>query len=104
MKHVMVPSTATPWVCRLRSSRRLALILATLSSGFLVAPLVPAWAHLGQDHLGRMLGCGVLALALALVLAVGTSLSVAVVALVVFGGPDGVGISLLDRVGRRDPR
>ena len=112
MKRLVVPSTAALWGLQFAFlAPALALILTTLygattaevglvlaiynGSGFLAALLVPAWADRRQDYLGPMLGCGILTVALALVLAVSTSLPVAVVALVVFGGPAGVGISLL---------
>jgi MFS transporter, SET family, sugar efflux transporter len=65
------------------------------ASGFVASLLVPSYADRRQDYLRPMLACGVLTLILALVLALTTSLPVAVVALVVVGGPAGVGSSML---------
>ncbi len=112
LKRLLVPSTAALWGLQFAFlAPALALILTSLygastaevglvlaiynGSGFVAALLVPAWADRRQDYLAPMLGCGLLTLALAVVLAVTTSLPIAVVALVVFGGPAGVGISLL---------
>ncbi len=70
--------------------------LAVYNAGGLVASLlVPAYADRNGDYRRPMLGCGVLTLALAGVLAATTALPVAVVALVLLGGPAGVGSSLL---------
>ena len=112
MKRLLVPSTAALWGLQFAFlAPALALILTTLydattaevglvlaiynGSGFLFALLIPAWADRRRDYLGPMLGCGILTIVLAVVLAVATSRPVAMVALVVFGGPAGVGISLL---------
>jgi SET family sugar efflux transporter-like MFS transporter len=92
-------------------SPALALILVTLydastaevgwvlavynASGFVASLLVPAYADRRGDYLRPMLACGVLTLVLALLLASATSLPMAVVALVLVGGPAGVGSSLL---------
>lgn len=65
------------------------------ASGFVASLLLPSYADRREDYLRPMLACGVLALVLALVLAFTTSLPVAVVALVVVGGPAGVGSSML---------
>jgi SET family sugar efflux transporter-like MFS transporter len=65
------------------------------ASGFVASLLVPSYADRREDYLRPMLACGVLTLVLALVLAFTTSLPVAVVALVVVGGPAGVGSSML---------
>lgn len=65
------------------------------TGGFLASLLVPAYADRARDYVRPMLACGVLTLALAGVLAATTSLPVALVALVVLGGPSGVGSSLL---------
>lgn len=65
------------------------------AAGFLAAIVIPAWADRSKNYLLPLLLCGVLTLCLAGALAVTTSLPVAVVALVVFGGPAGVGVSLL---------
>lgn len=65
------------------------------ATGFLAAVLVPAWADRRKDYLRPLLLCGVLTLALAGVLSVVGTLPAAVVALVVLGGPAGVGVTLL---------
>ncbi len=65
------------------------------ASGFIAALWLPAWADRTQDYLRPLLICGALTLALAGTLAMTSSLPVAVVALVVLGGPAGVGVSLL---------
>ncbi len=56
---------------------------------------MPALADRRRDRLGPMVGCGVLTLVLAVVLASTRALPVAVGALVLVGGPAGVGSSLL---------
>nr|WP_250037211.1 MFS transporter [Actinoplanes maris] len=65
------------------------------TGGFVASLLVPAYADRAGDYLRPTLACGVLTLALAGALAATTSLPVAVLALVVLGGPAGVGSSLL---------
>jgi MFS transporter, SET family, sugar efflux transporter len=65
------------------------------ASGFFASVVVPAYADRRHDYLRPMLACGVLTLALAGVLAVATSLPFAVIALIVLGGPAGVGSSML---------
>ena len=65
------------------------------ASGFIASLVVPAYADRKRDYLGPMLACGVLTLALAGVLAAVTTLPLATIALVVIGGPAGVGSSLL---------
>jgi MFS transporter, SET family, sugar efflux transporter len=65
------------------------------ASGFVASLLMPSYADRREEYLRPMLACGVLTLVLALVLALTTSLPVAVVALVVVGGPAGVGSSML---------
>nr|WP_231121589.1 MFS transporter [Motilibacter peucedani] len=65
------------------------------ASGFVASLVVPALADRRRDYLGPMLVAGLLTLLLALLLALSSSLGVAVVALVVLGGPAGVGVSLL---------
>ncbi|GGL16150.1 hypothetical protein [Mangrovihabitans endophyticus] len=65
------------------------------TGGFAASLIVPAYADRAGDYLRPMLACGVLTLALAAVLATNTSLPFAVLALVVLGGPAGVGSSLL---------
>ena len=112
MKRLLVPSAALLWGLQIAFlSPALALILVTLydastaqvgwiltvynASGFVASLLVPSYADRREDYLRPMLACGVLTLVLALVLAFTTSLLVAVVALVVVGGPAGVGSSML---------
>jgi SET family sugar efflux transporter-like MFS transporter len=112
VKRLLVPSAALLWGLQVAFlSPALALILVTLydastaqvgwiltvynASGFVASLLVPSYADRRQDYLRPMLACGVLTLILALVLALTTSLPVAVVALVVVGGPAGVGSSML---------
>ena len=56
---------------------------------------MPAYADKKHDYLGPMLVCGGLTVALAIVLALLTSLPIATIALVVIGGPAGVGSSML---------
>ncbi|WP_436532699.1 MFS transporter [Actinoplanes sp. HUAS TT8] len=65
------------------------------ASGFVASLILPAYADKKHDYVRPMLACAVLTLALAGLLAVTTSLPVAVCALVVLGGPAGVGNSLL---------
>lgn len=65
------------------------------ASGFLAALVIPAWADRSRNYLRPLLLCGTLTLALAGALAVTSSLPLAVLALVVLGGPAGVGVSLL---------
>jgi SET family sugar efflux transporter-like MFS transporter len=112
VKRLLVPSAALLWGLQIAFlSPALALILVTLydastaqvgwiltvynASGFVASLLVPSYADRRQDYLRPMLACGVLTLILALVLGLTTSLPVAVVALVVVGGPAGVGSSML---------
>jgi len=64
-------------------------------AGFVAALVVPSWADRRGDYLVPMLGCAVLTLLLAGALWSVTALPLAVVALVVFGAPAGVGVSLL---------
>jgi MFS transporter, SET family, sugar efflux transporter len=65
------------------------------ASGFLAALVLPAYADRKADYLRPMLACGLLTFALAALLLLATSLPIAVIGLVVFGGPAGVGMSLL---------
>jgi SET family sugar efflux transporter-like MFS transporter len=65
------------------------------ASGFIASLLLPSYADKKHDYLGPMLVCGALTLLLAGVLALTTSLPIATIALVVIGGPAGVGSSLL---------
>lgn len=72
------------------------LVLAIYNAGGLVASIaLPAYADRRSAYVPVMLLCGVLTVGLAGMLAAATSLPVAVVALVVLGGPAGVGSSLL---------
>ena len=112
MRRLLVPSSALLWGLQLAFlSPALALILVNLygattaevglvlaiynASGFVASLLLPASADKKHDYLGPMLGCGVLTVLLAVVLALVTSLPAATVALVVIGGPAGVGSSML---------
>lgn len=71
------------------------IVLALFNaSGFVASLVVPAVADRRRDYLGPMMVSGALALALAGSLAVAGSLPVAAIALVVLGGPAGVGSSL----------
>ena len=65
------------------------------ASGLVASILLPAYADKKNDYLGPMLVCGALTLLLAVVLAFVTSLPIATLALVVIGGPAGVGSSML---------
>ena len=112
MRRVLIPSTALLWGLQIAFlNPALALILVSLydatisqvgwvlavynASGFLASLLVPMYADRRQDYLRPMLACGALTLVLALLLWLATSLPLAVVALVLVGGPAGVGSSLL---------
>ncbi len=112
MKRLLVPSAALLWGLQIAFLvPALALILVNLydastaevgwilaiynASGFLASLLVPAYADRRHDYLRPMLACAVLTLVLALILASTTSLPIAVIALVVVGGPAGVGSSML---------
>ncbi|KHK98974.1 hypothetical protein LK09_04800 [Microbacterium mangrovi] len=71
------------------------LALALYSaSGFVASLLIPAWADRRGNYLSWMLVCGALTVALAAVLGFTGSLPVAIIALIVLGGPAGVGASL----------
>jgi len=112
MNRLLVPSSALLWGLQLAFlSPALALILVNLygattaevgwvlaiynASGFVASLLLPAYADKKHDYLGPMLVCGALTLLLALVLALATTLPIATIALVVIGGPAGVGSSML---------
>jgi MFS transporter, SET family, sugar efflux transporter len=112
MNKLLVPSSALLWGLQLAFlSPALALILVNLygattaevgwvlgiynASGFVASLLLPAYADKKHDYLGPMLVCGALTLLLAVVLALATTLPMATIALVVLGGPAGVGSSLL---------
>lgn len=112
MRRLLVPSSALLWGLQLAFlSPALALILVELygastaqvgwvlaiynASGFVFSLLIPAYADRKQDYLGPMLACGALTILLAGVLAMVTTLPLATIALVVIGGPAGVGSSML---------
>lgn len=112
MRRLLVPSSALFWGLQFAFLNPvLALLLVSLfgataaqvgwalaiynASGFVASVLIPGYADRRGDYLRPMLLCGVLTLVLAGVLAITTSLPIAVVALVVLGGPAGVGSSLL---------
>jgi SET family sugar efflux transporter-like MFS transporter len=112
MNKLLVPSSALLWGLQLAFlSPALALILVNLygattaevgwvlgiynASGFVAALLLPAYADRTHDYLGPMLVCGALTLLLAIVLAFAATLPIATIALVVIGGPAGVGSSML---------
>ncbi|MBM2622362.1 MFS transporter [Actinoplanes sp. LDG1-06] len=109
---MLIPASALFWGLQFAFlNPALALLLATVfdasageigwalaiynAGGFVASLLVPAYADRAGDYVRPMLACGVLTLGLAGVLAVTTALPVAVVALVLLGGPAGVGSSLL---------
>lgn len=72
------------------------LVLAVYNAaGFLAAIAVPVLADRRSDYLRPMLACGLATLALAAALWFASDLPSAVIALVVLGGPAGVGVTLL---------
>ena len=112
MNRLLVPSAALMWGLQIAFlSPSLALILTTLygatmaevgwvlaiynASGFVASLVVPAWADRRRDYLGPMLGAAVLTVLLVLLLALVTTLPMVTIALVVFGGPAGVGTSMM---------
>jgi MFS transporter, SET family, sugar efflux transporter len=112
LNQLLVPSSALMWGLQLAFlSPALALILTDLygattaevgwvlgiynASGFVASLLLPAYADRKHDYLGPMLVCGALTLLLAVVLAFVTTLPIATIALIVIGGPAGVGSSML---------
>ncbi len=112
MKRLLVPSSALLWGLQLAFlSPALALILVNLygastaevgwvlsiynGSGFVAALLLPGYADRKNEYLRPMLVCGALTLVLVGLLAAVTTLPMATLALVVVGGPAGVGSSLL---------
>lgn len=112
MNKLLVPSSALLWGLQLAFlSPALALILVNLygattaevgwllgvynGSGFIASLLLPAYADKKRDYLGPMLACGTLTLVLAVVLGFATTLPAATIALVLIGGPAGVGSSML---------
>jgi len=109
---LLVPSSALLWGLQFALlSPALAVILDTLygastadigwslavynAGGFAASLLIPAWADRHRSYLQVMLACGVLTIALAGVLAAVTTLPLATVALVVLGGPAGLGSTML---------
>lgn len=109
---MLVPSSALLWGLQFALlSPALAIILATLydastadigwslaiynTGGFIASLLIPAWADRRRSYLQVMIGCGLLTVVLAGALAVVTSLPLATLALVVFGGPAGLGTTML---------
>jgi SET family sugar efflux transporter-like MFS transporter len=112
VKRLLVPTAALLWGFQFAFLiPSMALILVTLfdataaevgwvlavynASGFVAALVLPAYADRKTDYLRPMLACGLLTVALVALLLVATTLPIAVVGLVVFGGPAGVGMSLL---------
>jgi len=112
VKRVLVPTSALMWGLQMAFlSPALALILVNLygattaevgwvlsiynASGFVASLVLPAYADRKGEYLRLMLVCGGLTALLALVLAMATTLPMAAVALVVIGGPAGVGSSML---------
>lgn len=72
------------------------LVLAIYNiGGFIASLVIPMRADRAGDYLRPLLFCAIAGVALVLVLWMTTSLPLAVVALVVLGGPPGVGSSLL---------
>lgn len=70
--------------------------LAIYNTGaFIAALVIPAWADRHHSYVSTMLMAAVMTLLLALALALMTSLPAATAALVVLGGPAGVGVTLL---------
>jgi len=65
------------------------------ASGFLASLVLPAYADRRGEYLRPLLACAVLTAALAAALASITTLPLTVIALVVLGGPAGVGVTLL---------
>ena len=109
---LLVPSSALLWGLHFALlSPALAIILATLydastadigwslavynAGGFVASLLIPAWADRRRSYLQVMLGCGALTIALAGALAAVTTLPLATIALVVLGGPAGLGTTML---------
>ncbi len=112
LKRPLVPATALLWGLQFAFlSPALALIMVSLygatpaevgwvlavynAGGFVAALVIPAWADRRHRYLPVLVVCAVLTVALAVALALATSLVVAALALVVLGGPAGVGMSML---------
>ena len=109
---VLVPSTALLWGLQFAFlNPALALVLTTLygasttelgwalalynASALVATTIIPARADRTGRYLRPMLVSAVLTILLSALLAISTSMSLAVVALVVLGGPAGVGSTLL---------
>lgn len=109
---VLVPSTALLWGLQVAFlNPALALVLTTLygasttelgwalalynASALVATTIIPARADRTGRYLRPMLVSAVLTILLSALLAISTSMSLAVVALVVLGGPAGVGSTLL---------
>ena len=109
---LLVPSAALLW--GLHSSLlspALALILSTLydastadigwslaiynAGGFIASIVLPAWADRRRTYLPMLMAAAVLTIALAAALAAVSTLPLATVALVVLGGPAGLGTTML---------
>jgi len=112
VKRLLVPTSALMWGLQMAFlSPALALILVNLygattaevgwvlsiynASGFVASLVLPAYADRKGEYLRLMLVCGGLTAVLAVVLAMATTLPMAAIALVVIGGPAGVGSSML---------
>lgn len=112
MNRLLMPSAALMWGLQIAFlSPSLALILTTLygatmaevgwvlaiynASGFVASLVLPAWADRHRDYLRPMLVAAVLTALLVLLLAVVTTLPLVTIALVVAGGPAGVGTSMM---------
>ena len=112
MRRLLIPSAALLWGLQIAflnpalalllvalydaSAGQVGVVLAVYNAGGLIASLVvPARADRRGNYLRPLLGCSVLTIALTAALALATSLPLAVVALVVLGGPAGVGTTLL---------
>ena len=65
------------------------------AGGFVASLIIPAYADRRGDYLRPLLLAGFLTLALAIVLGLVSSLPVAVIALIMLGGPAGIGATLL---------
>ena len=111
VRRLLVPSVALLWGLQVSFlSPVLALLLVTLfhaspgqvgtvlalynASGFVSSLVIPAWADRHHAYLPLMGFCGMLTVALALALGWSTGLAPVTIALVVIGGPAGVGLSM----------
>ncbi len=111
MKRALLPSAALLWGLQISFlSPSLALVLVALlhltpgqvgwllaaynASAFLAAVVVPRWADRHGDYLRPMAMAATLTVALTGALAVATTVPLVLVALVVLGGPAGVGVSM----------